>query len=151
MSRVELPEPVGFIAPTGQAVTGEWVRKAGIDATGWRPLNTADQLIAFGETCDRNGFERGYKAAQADARAEEAAGGVVGWRTMESAPRDGSWILLYDAGHKNPYLHAQFRRGAWWGQLTQSGRAVVWNDPRHWQPLPAPPTAALNPKDSPNG
>jgi hypothetical protein len=76
-------------------------------------------------------------------RAASVAYGRGEWRPISEAPRDGSWILLYDADHKNPYLHAQFRRGAWWGQLTQSGRTVVWNAPRWWRPLPPPPEALL--------
>lgn len=98
----------------------------------------ADAEAVAGFWRDEAAEHRGQAAAKRDAAARLDALGD-GWRGIESAPRDGSWILLYDSDHKNPYLHAQFRRGAWWGQLTQSGRAVVWHDPRYWMPLPEPP------------
>jgi hypothetical protein len=59
------------------------------------------------------------------------------WKTIDSAPKDGTYILLVDQGN---YLLARWRRNAWWSQLTNSGRAIVWHEATHWMPLPPPPS-----------
>ena len=68
-------------------------------------------------------------------------GGPGQWLPIESAPTDGTYVLLFDAGYANPYLHAawdRFGRG-WWTQSTESGASVVWWSATHWMPLPPPP------------
>lgn len=70
----------------------------------------------------------------------------VGWQTMESAPKDGTQVLLYSPD-ADP-LHARFigeydadfpgpdRDGAWIDPLSCDS-LDAW--PTHWMPLPAPP------------
>lgn len=75
-------------------------------------------------------------------RDAESTGGeaVSEWQTIDSAPKD-RYVLLYDAGYDNPYLHAKWDKHArgWWSQSTNSGHSIVWRDATHWMPLPEPP------------
>lgn len=68
------------------------------------------------------------------------------WRTIDSAPRDGTFIAL---GYldKNGTMGV---RGAEWGMRPKWAVDGAWVDPlakglvdhraTHWMPLPAPPT-----------
>lgn len=65
-----------------------------------------------------------------------------GWQPIETAPKDGRKVLLYDSGYvhsDSSYLIAGFDMGAWWGQSTRSGVSIVWRNATHWMPLPEPP------------
>jgi hypothetical protein len=59
---------------------------------------------------------------------------VGGWRSMEDAPRDGSFILICcGAG-----IYAAFYKdGRWW--LTADDAIHQCHRVTHWQPLPPPP------------
>lgn len=72
----------------------------------------------------------------------EAAEALPEWRPIAEAPKDGTLILLTDAAFPNAYLLAQWKRGKWWGQRTNSGRAITWDEASHWRPLPKQPGAA---------
>lgn len=62
------------------------------------------------------------------------------WLPIESAPRDGSWIVIGRAGHGAVLLAFWHRlHGAWWGQGGDDGQWKKWQQATHWQPLPAPP------------
>lgn len=71
-----------------------------------------------------------------------AAETVVGWQPIETAPRDGTWILMYRA-HDIAQARRQidvFSKNKEWG-----GIGWAYGDdaqPTHWIPLPAPPTDA---------
>lgn len=58
-----------------------------------------------------------------------------GWRTMDSAPRDGTWILIYYSDVCMPTF------AFWAGGHWQSNRLGT-NTPRFWRYPPAPPEAA---------
>lgn len=73
----------------------------------------------------------------------------TGWRDIESAPRDGSEILVFEATPTGPFM----RVGYWeeHGEDIDTGRpSSGWSEaddgyvgfinPTHWMPLPAPPT-----------
>lgn len=67
------------------------------------------------------------------------------WQPIETAPKDGSFIQLYDNRFKHShasYLMAQYDGGIWWGQRTKSGKAIIWREATHWKHLEAPPSAA---------
>lgn len=64
------------------------------------------------------------------------------WRPIETAPKDGTWVLLYwpmtrtnvvVAGH---FYAASDGEAVWWSLP----KVDTHNDPTHWRPLPSPPT-----------
>lgn len=62
-----------------------------------------------------------------------------GWRPIESAPRDGTYVLLTDNRCNPCHLIARWKFDRWWGQATPSGKSIIWTDATHWRPLPEPP------------
>src|SRR5690242_10441381 len=67
----------------------------------------------------------------------------AGWRSIESAPRDESWILLVERTKGGAY----WALGVWASSLIRTGwfhstgKPISFN-PTHWMPLPPPPSAA---------
>lgn len=64
------------------------------------------------------------------------------WQPIDSAPRDGTYVLLYDdrfLHSVDSYLIARYEHGDWWGRPTKSGISHLWREATHWQHLPAPP------------
>lgn len=83
----------------------------------------------------------------------ESERALVGWQPIETAPKDGKWVLLFGlldvledrkqlyCGLEHPCLTAGYWDGidgAW------SPVGGTWEGPwikaTHWQPLPSPPT-----------
>jgi hypothetical protein len=65
---------------------------------------------------------------------------VAGWLPIDSAPKDGSHVLLARAGEWSSYGYYEAELDGWWEANTH------WTDatdgqcyPTHWQPLPSPP------------
>lgn len=65
----------------------------------------------------------------------------MGWQTIDTAPRDGSWILIYEqfddvtVGWWSPYSKKWMAlRGAHYDDGVEEG-----SNPSHWMPLPEPP------------
>lgn len=68
------------------------------------------------------------------------------WQSMESAPLDGTVVLLYGVPHGEIHgeldeptiVVARFAHRTW--SLTSTDYYAVWvNDPLAWMPLPTPP------------
>ena len=57
------------------------------------------------------------------------------WQPIETAPTDGTLILVYISG--KGIVMAE-KNGAW-GWRSYPGRYSMAMPPTHWQPLPAPP------------
>lgn len=53
------------------------------------------------------------------------------WQPIETAPRDGTWILVYVNG---TVTNAFFYLGHW-----DDGDYFSRMEPTHWMPLPEPP------------
>jgi hypothetical protein len=78
--------------------------------------------------------------------------GDDGWQPIETAPRDGTRMLLWVAVNEEPVIaawcvsRAPYRFEGWsTGWETASGYDVGYasiGDPTHWRPLPAPPQEA---------
>lgn len=76
------------------------------------------------------------------------------WRTIDSAPKDGTWVLVTgcesgDEDSTQPCIVAQWtnhlngetRPGGWWQfAWFDSGYYGRCGDPTHWMPLPLPPS-----------
>jgi len=65
------------------------------------------------------------------------------WRTIETAPKDGTWILLMgESGYINrPYrVHVgNWGERDWWMQSEDCSFEDDGGPPTHWMPLPDPP------------
>lgn len=71
------------------------------------------------------------------------------WRTMETAPKDGTPVLGYDGWTMNTirYVQPYHRVGRGWWALVDGGPYaddVDWF-PTHWMPLPPPPKPEVTP------
>lgn len=72
------------------------------------------------------------------------------WQPIETAPKDGTPILLYKPNEKRmgAYLLAGFWDVEWWAcagsKLVYFSRLDQreYGHPTHWQPLPEPPEEA---------
>jgi hypothetical protein len=73
-------------------------------------------------------FEAGGRVSYGDCSPEvQARLEAMRWRPIDTAPHDGTWLLLY---HPDGMMTV----GCWVG-----GEAPDENDPTHWMPLPPPP------------
>lgn len=61
------------------------------------------------------------------------------WLPIESAPRDGSTILVYGKAYRTPGKPSQPYPARWSRGWWMEGASVVIEYVTHWQPLPAPP------------
>lgn len=73
------------------------------------------------------------------------------WQPIETAPRDGTWVLVYEPREYEPRVHV-----AHWGTPEWHGGPSTWvtmalgpnpdtynaDDASHWMPLPPPPSDA---------
>lgn len=82
--------------------------------------------------------------------AQPAPGGQeTGWQPIDTAPKDGTRVLLCDACFAYPKAYPQcVAQGFWletghWGYWADriSDFQLVWFAPTHWMPLPEPPNA----------
>jgi len=70
-----------------------------------------------------------------------------GWRTMESAPKDGTWVLLtggyidygWDGNSQPVVVSGQFIEMRWQFAWYDGGYYGEYEKPTHWRPLPSPP------------
>ena len=58
------------------------------------------------------------------------------WQPIETAPRDGSWVLVHE--RQEVPMVARWYLGGW---QNEDGYEPAECDITHWQPLPAPPEA----------
>jgi hypothetical protein len=68
----------------------------------------------------------------------------MNWQPIESAPKDSTWVLLWQAGWQAPLT------GFWCEDYYGVPKAPHWvfcnpwafsrGQPTHWMPLPPPPT-----------
>lgn len=62
------------------------------------------------------------------------------WSPIETAPKEGSWIILGKPNHNEVLLGFWHRlHNSWWGQGGSEGQWKKWQDATHWMPLPPPP------------
>ena len=59
------------------------------------------------------------------------------WQPIETAPKDGTWVLIWIDWIGNPRSSA-FENGTW--QNLPWVSSVKDYNPSHWMPLPKPPT-----------
>ncbi len=109
----------------------------------------ADDLIA--EAClDVHQYENGTVTALKNAITSALLQASQGkWETMESAPKDGTPILVY--GRPYGEIHGSFAdlqsavaasTGGPWNVMATDAYCVTIDDPIAWRPLPSPPEDA---------
>ena len=67
------------------------------------------------------------------------------WQPIETAPRDGTLILTFDAEQESQCLVSH------WKDSLDYWEPGTWRDdggtPSHWMPLPEPPETAMKPRE----
>lgn len=90
--------------------------------------------------CDRCADAAEIEQLRAELAAAREREARMQWQPIETAPRDGSSVLLLGRGGR----HAD---GFWEAKAYAGNGCWVWPyvkcEPLHWMPLPAPPGAAL--------
>ena len=107
-------------------------------------IELAERIISgvrgFGVKISPNHSAAQWIAAHAaDTRAK-----VIAWLPIETAPKDGTWVLLSggDIGENGrPMVVGQFEdfHKIWIYLTDDDGFVWQYRNPTHWQPLPAPP------------
>jgi hypothetical protein len=80
-------------------------------------------------------------AEQQEANARLIAAAPSGWQAIETAPKDGTAVLVYQKIDSAHWLitPAYFAGGHWLIVCFHDGNVEYEIAPTHWQPLPAPP------------
>ena len=83
------------------------------------------------------------KRAAAILAALNAAGFVVeqGWQPIETAPRDGTRVLVYAPPVASSEYETARQRVDWWGEPDGWQMMRPRQPYTHWRPLPTPPEA----------
>jgi hypothetical protein len=64
------------------------------------------------------------------------------WLPIESAPKDGTWVIVYGEKYKQPIIAKWNKRISWWaGAVLMGGGFQHMREASHWMPLPPPPEA----------
>lgn len=70
-----------------------------------------------------------------------------GWRPIETAPKDGTNVLMYRDGNvKQAHWLADEQA---WGSRRHGWKFSAWDGPTHWMPIPPPPAPAPSPSSTP--
>lgn len=107
-----------------------------------RALNAALEITGCGLVSNQRIADVVSAAILADRQAREEARDGGGWRTIDSAPRDGTWVLI--ATH-------QFVGGVVLARWSRTNQHFVdidqddYFDASHWMPTPAPPAIEPSP------
>lgn len=85
----------------------------------------------------------GWALARKKARAAIAALSPATWQPIETAPKDGTWVLIHEAHGINTKFSAidvgRYHLGEW-----QNSDKTRLANATEWMPLPARPSAAVS-------
>ena len=91
--------------------------------------------------------ERAFRAAYLDPglmrhalRKALKAADKAAWRPVETAPRDGQWVMLWWPRREQFPVFGYFEAGRWHSRYTLSFDGDP--QPTHWLSIPAPPESA---------
>ena len=91
-------------------------------------------LIQNDVQLSRPGPWRDYEISAAVAAIEAA----FSWQPIETAPKDGTFILMMCKGAEIPAV-VQWTESGWKECGDADDYVPVWSDPESWMPLPVPP------------
>ena len=95
---------------------------------------------------DFSGVGIKQKSAEPPSTQRREGEAMAKWRPIESAPKDGTPILITDIEQPSAgLLIARWKMDAWWGLPTPRGNCTIWPDATHWMPLPKAPEALGEP------
>ena len=106
------------------------IRTVALAEWGWPPSSPRYQALLRWASVMRGAVDTVQAQAQRIAELEAAQG----WQPIETAPKDGTAMLVYPHLNGCGAVARLTRYGQW---LTLPGRYTV--HPTHWMPLPAPP------------
>lgn len=77
---------------------------------------------------------------------------MMEWQPIETAPKDGTWILVYGKGTEDEdeprqiavaqytnYLNSSITAWHWQFAWCDGGHLGYFSEPTHWMPLPSKP------------
>ncbi len=119
MSKITIPEPVAW------AATDETCRV--VEALGMNESRRFDSAL--------------YLSTQMEAYAAARVREALEWRPIETAPRDGTRVILVWGGESinGFFLNNSQSLRPWAGWRTESMVPAPIGQPTHWMPLPPPP------------
>lgn len=72
------------------------------------------------------------------------------WQPIESAPKDGTRVLLWASGWRHPFVgHASTEPNMAWLDVPTPTATQIEVFTTHWQPLPESPSANEKPNSAP--
>jgi hypothetical protein len=127
---------------------GEQCRRAGAEAMREAAISAARAAVSL--TSDLYAERKIEQALRALPPATEAASPAAGWRPIDTAPKDGSEVMLWSRYQTNPVI-GEWCKNRWWASVDGSRVIESQTDfgtdylsvevPSHWRPLPTPPAA----------
>lgn len=68
----------------------------------------------------------------------------MNWQPIDTAPKDGTWLLLFRPGKEGNRIAEARWRGNWMDKGSYEWGGNSWcypenSQPTHWMPLPPPP------------
>lgn len=86
--------------------------------------------------CANTGFTGKLRAETGKDKGERMSDKDTPWQPIETAPKDGTVVLVIDARHDDDYPYpAHWKKGYGWFDPGWDGGY----SPTHWMPLPDPP------------
>lgn len=99
-------------------------------------------LTDYGKECGLTVGQKFITTTQAEAYADARVREVQQWQPIETAPKDGTRVILAWGGKSigGFFLDNSRSQIPWSGWRTESMVPMPAGQPSHWMPLPPPPT-----------
>lgn len=107
---------------------------------GWRYSQT-QRLLASDAEDEAWKFYRSPKGENKAALRAQGQDERAGWQPIETAPRDGTEFIMFDANVNTATVGHWMTDVAWMGRSRPKPQWFPLANPTHWQQLPTPPDA----------
>ena len=102
-----------------------------------------DTLARTGNTArDQEMYAAGIRTGEENAKHNAAIRAAAGWLPIESAPKDGRRVLLWNERYNAAITGQFYGLGGW---KLDGEMPPLFHQPTHWMPLPAAPSAPASP------